>query len=409
MSTASLQQQPDSQQGGVSSPSNEVLRISPQQFHFTASRVSPGQVSKVKLKNLSSSPVGYKFKTNAPMKYSVKPVLGVLAPDESVKIFVRCDNWISPQDRFLLQTIVLKDNEEAQLINSRSWKSLDPKRFIECYIPCVSVSPLSIRDPEDDAGSLSSSSATSSSTTTTISPPLQAIDLSRMPPQRSRQQVFERWQYSESMRPTVVSIGGVGRRLSNSSTTSTSSAASTSPGIYPTLFTPISTPRGSMDYYFPASPTASESGHGSSSGRSSKRNSISLSSSNFQSSPNLITTTIVEEPVSMESSTYYSNENKSPLSSSSLSSPGTTLPPMSTPPSSSSSSTETAAMVGRNVLEKLGLSEAQALQTQSKIMLLWQYTRGQILVLSLVCLFFGLVLPLARSSAQWVAAGSLFA
>ncbi|KAG0295670.1 hypothetical protein BGZ96_011247 [Linnemannia gamsii] len=53
-----------------------------------ASRVSPGQVSKVKLKNLSSSPVGYKFKTNAPMKYSVKPVLGVLAPDESVKIFV---------------------------------------------------------------------------------------------------------------------------------------------------------------------------------------------------------------------------------------------------------------------------------------------------------------------------------
>jgi hypothetical protein len=52
-----------------------------------ASRVSPGQVSKVKLKNLSSSPVGYKFKTNAPIKYSVKPVLGVLAPDESVKIF----------------------------------------------------------------------------------------------------------------------------------------------------------------------------------------------------------------------------------------------------------------------------------------------------------------------------------
>ncbi|KAF9538843.1 hypothetical protein EC957_006163 [Mortierella hygrophila] len=403
MSTTSQQQQPDSQQGGATSPSNEVLRISPQQFHFTASRVSPGQVSKVKLKNLSTSPVGYKFKTNAPMKYSVKPVLGVLDPDESVKIFVRCDNWISPQDRFLLQTIVLKDNEEAQSINSRSWKSLDPKRFIECYIPCVSVSPLSIRDPEDDAGTLSSSSATSSSTTTTISPPLQAIDLSRLPPQRSRQQVFERWQYSESMRPTVVSIGGVGRRPSNSSTTSTSSAASTSPGIYPTLFTPISTPRGSMDYYFPASPTASESGHGSSSGRSSKRNSISLNSSNFQSGPNLITTTIVEEPVSMEPSIYYPNKNKSP------SSPGTTIPPMSTPPSSSSSSTETAAVVWRNILEKLGLSEAQALQKQSKIMLLWQYTRGQILVLSLVCLFFGLVLPLARSSAQWVATGSLFA
>lgn len=207
------------------------------------------------------------------------------------------------------------------------------------------------------------------------------------------------------MRPTVLSIGGVGRRLSNSSTTSTSSAASTSPGIYPTLFTPISTPRSSMDYYFPASPTASESGHGTSSGRSSKRNSISLNSSTFQSSPNLITSTIIEEPVSMDSPDYYPNNNKSP--SSSLS-PGTTISPMSLPPPSSSS-TDTAAVIGKNVLEKLGLSEAQALQTQSRIMLLWQYTRGRILVLSLICLFFGLVLPLARSSSHWVAAGSLFA
>ncbi|KAG0379456.1 hypothetical protein BGX24_000342 [Mortierella sp. AD032] len=69
----------------ASLPSGEVLRISPQQFYFTASRVSPGQVSKVKLKNLSSSPVGYKFKTNAPMKYSVKPVLGFAATTGSVR------------------------------------------------------------------------------------------------------------------------------------------------------------------------------------------------------------------------------------------------------------------------------------------------------------------------------------
>ncbi|KAF9147654.1 hypothetical protein BG015_010668 [Linnemannia schmuckeri] len=358
MSTTQQLQQSDS----IALPSNEVLRISPQQFHFTASRISPGQVSKVKLKNLSSSPVGYKFKTNAPMKYSVKPVLGVLAPDESVKIFVRSDNWVSPQDRFLLQSIVLKDDEEAQSIDSRSWKSLDPKRFIECYIPCVSVSPLSIRDPEDDVGFISSSSATSSSTTTTtISPPLQAIDLSRLPSHRSRQQVFERWQYSESMRPTVVSIGGVGRRLSNSSTTSTSSVTSTSPGIYPTLFTPISTPRGSMDYYFPSSPTSasasasvSESGYGSSSGRSSKRNSISLNSSTFQSGPNLITSTIVEEPVSMEPSRCYSNNIH--INSKKMPSPPGTISPMSSPPPLSYSSSEAAAAaVGRNVLEKLGM------------------------------------------------------
>lgn len=207
------------------------------------------------------------------------------------------------------------------------------------------------------------------------------------------------------MRPTVVSIGGVGRRLSNSSATSTSSAASTSPGMYPTLFTPISTPRGSMDYHFPASPAASESGHGTSSGRSSKRNSISLNSSTFQSCPNLITSTIVEEPVSLESSDYYPNNNNK----SSISSSGTIISSLSLPPPTSSSSTETAGVVGRNVLEKLGLSEAQALQTQSRIMLLWQYTWGRILVLSVVCLFFGLVLPLARSSSHWVAAGYSFA
>jgi hypothetical protein len=47
-----------------------------------------------------------------------------LSPSLSLSVCVdskvRCDNWISPQDRFLLQTIVLKDEEEAQSIDSRS-------------------------------------------------------------------------------------------------------------------------------------------------------------------------------------------------------------------------------------------------------------------------------------------------
>ncbi|KAK3845433.1 MAG: hypothetical protein J3R72DRAFT_435790 [Linnemannia gamsii] len=396
----------------ASLPSGEVLRISPQQFYFTASRVSPGQVSKVKLKNLSSSPVGYKFKTNAPMKYSVKPVLGVLAPDESVKIFVRCDNWISPQDRFLLQSIILTDNE-AQCMDSSAWKSLDPKRFIECYIPCISVSVLSLRDPEDDTGSLSSSSTTSTSTTSShISPPLHAIDLTRLPPPQlqrssslsgssSRQQVFERWQYSETMRPTV-SIGGVGRRLSNSSLSSTTSPSlgatnSASSGSYPTLFTPITTPKSSMDYYFPSSPTASESS--SSSARSSQRNSISLNSSFHSSSngPNIITSTIVEEPLSLDAlpstpSYYYSrtHTNASTKPSSSSSSPlvGTIVSPGLLPGAKKSAFEKLGFGMG------LGMSDSQ--RRQSMFRVLWEYTRGRILVLSLVCLFLGLVFPMAR-------------
>ena len=52
-----------------------------------ASKVSSGLVSKLKIKNLLSAPVGYKFKTNAPLRYSVKPVLGVLAPGQSIEVF----------------------------------------------------------------------------------------------------------------------------------------------------------------------------------------------------------------------------------------------------------------------------------------------------------------------------------
>lgn len=51
------------------------------------SKVSTGQVAKVKLKNTSLTPVGYKLKTNAPQKYSVRPVFGVLMPGDSVKVF----------------------------------------------------------------------------------------------------------------------------------------------------------------------------------------------------------------------------------------------------------------------------------------------------------------------------------
>lgn len=38
------------------------------------------------LKNTTDKPVGFKFKTNAPTRYSVKPVVGVVAKDGDVEI-----------------------------------------------------------------------------------------------------------------------------------------------------------------------------------------------------------------------------------------------------------------------------------------------------------------------------------
>ncbi|KAG0055575.1 hypothetical protein BGZ83_008186 [Gryganskiella cystojenkinii] len=50
------------------------------------SKVMPGQFAKLKLENPTTSPIGYKFKTNSPMKYSVKPVIGVVPAGETIKI-----------------------------------------------------------------------------------------------------------------------------------------------------------------------------------------------------------------------------------------------------------------------------------------------------------------------------------
>ncbi|KAI1312231.1 hypothetical protein EDD11_003031 [Mortierella claussenii] len=258
------------------------------------------------------------------MKYSVKPVFGVLAPNESVKIFVRSDNWISPQDKFLLQSVALIKEEELTL-DSRSWKCLDAKRFIENYIPCSPSSALSMREPEleDDAAVSSSSSSVSSVAAAVYTPPSTAYDLARptgtsnnyyysssqqrrtsnssssisnsAPPRQHQQHMFEHWPSPDSMmaRPTV-SIGGLGlgRRLSASS--STCSSATSSPGSYPTLFTASLTSK-SFDQLpspiltAPASPVAAIS---TTTVYSSKRSS---SSSNWNGKSSIIASIIKEE------------------------------------------------------------------------------------------------------------------
>ncbi|KAG0057287.1 Motile sperm domain-containing protein 2 [Gryganskiella cystojenkinii] len=212
-----------------SQSTTSFLRISPQNFQFTASKVSSGLVSKLKIKNLLSAPVGYKFKTNAPLRYSVKPVLGVLTPGQSIEVFVRCENWVNPQDRFLLQSVALT-KEESDYIDATSWKELDRRRIIETFIQCASSSTLALRDPQDDGGSISSSSSSNSSSVTSSVHSSTRSDRS----DRSRPQPHTQRSYHHQQSDHLQAPGG-GRKMSTSSATSSAASASP-PGSYPTLF-----------------------------------------------------------------------------------------------------------------------------------------------------------------------------
>ncbi|KAF9135509.1 Motile sperm domain-containing protein 2 [Mortierella sp. GBA39] len=282
-----------------------ILRISPQTFQFTASKVSSGLVSKLKIKNVHATPVGYKFKTNAPLRYSVKPVLGVLAPGQSIEVFVRCESWVNPQDRFLLQSVSLTE-PESQHIDAITWKEIDRRRLVETFIQCSSSSTLSMREPQDDGGSLSSSSncssGSSSRTSSTRSAP-------------SSQQLLQGQQ--QQRRPSVAHVHAAaiaaGRRPSASSTTSSTTS---SPGSYPTLFTAktSSAPKSSSQPY--------------------SNNSTAQESKGSSSSVSYLATT-------------FSNSR-------------------------------------------------QTIRTVSKFLAIRQYTKMQVLTVSLVCLLLGLLLPLEK-------------
>ncbi|KAF9299703.1 Motile sperm domain-containing protein 2 [Mortierella antarctica] len=193
---------------------------------FSASKVSSGLVSKLKIKNLLPTPVGYKFKTNAPLRYSVKPVLGVLVPGQSIEVFVRCESWVNPQDRFLLQSVGLTE-EESQDIDATTWKELDRRRIIENFIQCSSSSTLTMREPQDDGGSISSTSSNSSTRSSVVSSTKSSSGLS----DKSRQLRSQQPVRSTDRRP--VAAANLGRKMSSSSAISSNSS---SPGSYPTLF-----------------------------------------------------------------------------------------------------------------------------------------------------------------------------
>ncbi|KAF8944570.1 Motile sperm domain-containing protein 2 [Haplosporangium gracile] len=209
------------------------------------SKVSSGLVSKLKIKNLHATPVGYKFKTNAPLCYSVKPVLGVLAPGQSIEVFVRCESWVNPQDRFLLQSVSLTE-PESHHIDAVTWKEIDRRRLVENFIQCSSSSTLSMREPQDDGGSLSSSSNCSSGSSSRTSS-MRSVH-SRQQLQHGLQQQGQQQQKRSSVAHVHAAAIAAGRRHSVSSTTSSTTS---SPGSYPTLFTVkgSSAPRASSQLY----------------------------------------------------------------------------------------------------------------------------------------------------------------
>lgn len=113
------------------------LQITPPDFRFTDSRINVGYISRITLTNKSGTQdVGFKFKTNAPARYSVKPVMGVVKKGGGeVDVFVRSETKLNPQDRFLLQSLPLSPSESTE-INSTTWKQLDRRRMNETFIDC---------------------------------------------------------------------------------------------------------------------------------------------------------------------------------------------------------------------------------------------------------------------------------
>ncbi|KAI9090499.1 hypothetical protein DFS34DRAFT_344201 [Phlyctochytrium arcticum] len=109
---------------------------SPLDLYFTPTRSNVGLIAKVSLQSTHGTrPIGYKLKTNAPARYSVKPVLGVLWDGKSLDVLVRSEGGLHPQDRFLLQTVVLTE-EEAKDLDAAKWKTLDRRRMVDTFLDC---------------------------------------------------------------------------------------------------------------------------------------------------------------------------------------------------------------------------------------------------------------------------------
>ncbi|KAJ2654212.1 hypothetical protein IWW48_006253 [Coemansia sp. RSA 1200] len=112
-----------------------LIRISPSEFQFSESRT--GYISRLRLTNLQDQAVGFKFKTNAPHKFLVRPVICSLTErGMAVDVVVKSTSPISDADRFLIQTVALAA-DEAEGLDSPKWRTLDPSRIMEDLIYCT--------------------------------------------------------------------------------------------------------------------------------------------------------------------------------------------------------------------------------------------------------------------------------
>ncbi|KAI9503791.1 hypothetical protein GGI25_003826 [Coemansia spiralis] len=112
-----------------------LIRISPSEFQFSESRA--GYTSRLRLTNLQNQAVGFKFKTNAPHKFLVRPVVCSLTKKGmAIDVVVKSTSPINDADRFLIQTVAL-DIDEAEGLDSTKWRTLDPTRIMEDLIHCT--------------------------------------------------------------------------------------------------------------------------------------------------------------------------------------------------------------------------------------------------------------------------------
>ncbi|KAL1921690.1 uncharacterized protein VTP21DRAFT_10332 [Calcarisporiella thermophila] len=112
-----------------------LIRIAPPEFQFHPAKNGIGLVSRLTVRNLLQNSIAIKFKTNAPLRYSVKPVQAVLAPRESIQIYVRSDGPPQEVDRFLMQSVSLTA-DEAKAMDAEGWRRIERWRIMENLINC---------------------------------------------------------------------------------------------------------------------------------------------------------------------------------------------------------------------------------------------------------------------------------
>ncbi|KAI8806395.1 hypothetical protein BJ742DRAFT_363164 [Cladochytrium replicatum] len=146
LSSAQLTIHPSTLHGPPQSFNNmdgtSLLTIFPREFAFHVARSNKGMIARTLLTNRSSErTVGFKFKTNAPGRFSVSPVLGIVYPQSSVEIYVRSQSAeFMPSDSFMVETVDLNISEVSTL-TPLTWRELPTSRILSVYLSCRPPTP----------------------------------------------------------------------------------------------------------------------------------------------------------------------------------------------------------------------------------------------------------------------------